>query len=151
MEVFMGSAGIIGKRALLKKGDLVPPIPATIFTTIAEVYELSEFDYSREPKDATYHTGGYASAQILGIVPPINLSYLCNYVSEQFLDFWTLVRAEQDLSWWQVLLPNDYYYLFEGYVSGLKMVTPLDDRITYELKIAVTQDVGFSNIPLPVP
>ena len=144
----MGSAAIAGKIAVVQIGDTVPPVSPTGWTDLAEVYEIPELPIVRNRYNTTFHDSSIYSSQTPGLIPPIDWVISCNYIQAQYDTFWGLLNSttvDGPLQWFRLLWPDAYYHQFEAFVAGLTPATPLDERITYQVTLAVTQDITYDN------
>lgn len=145
----MGSLAIAGKLAIVEIGDIKPPTIPTSWTQLTEVVEIGDFNFSRGKYDATYHGASIYRAQMIGLADPIDIVLTLNYIQTQYKTLWDLANdtaADGPLEWFRIVWPDGWWHRFEAFVSSINAITPLDDRITYQVTLAQTQDVFFENV-----
>lgn len=145
----MGSLAIAGKLAVVEIGDIKPPSLPTTWTEITEVYEIGDINVNRGMYDATYHGDSIYRAQMVGLADAMSIQLSCNYVETQYKTFWDLANdsaADGPLEWFRIRWPDGYWHRFEAFVGGVSSQTPLDERITYQVTLACTQDFYYENV-----
>ena len=138
------SDAIAGLGAAFKRGDGVTASEG--FTAIAEVANISGPGLTRDFIEVTHlgSSGGYREF-ITGFRDGGEYTFQVNFTHAEYL----LLKADYDsddsVNYQVVLADTDVTTLdFAGYVTGLPMTVPFDDKITVDVTIKITGSVGVS-------
>lgn len=131
----MATQALAGKTATVQIGTGGPP--PTTWDDIEEVYEIGELPIERDRYDVTSHGESYYREYILGLFTTSELTMAANYVQSQYDSLFTEVGTG-NLVWYRIAYPDNTSHEFEAIVSSVSPVTPLDDRLTYNLTLTVS-------------
>ena len=136
------TAALAGKSAGVQKGDQLPPGAATTWTSIIEVYEIGELPVERDTYDVTSHGASYYREYVLGLFVTSALTMSANYVAIQYDTLFDDVGSGTE-RWYRLVYPapDNSTHEFVGFISNVSPVTPLDDRLTYNVTITVTGEI----------
>jgi len=134
------TVAIAGKTAVIQMAVEVPPVPAATWNDIVEVYEIGELPIERETYDVTSHNSSFYREYIMGLYVTSTLTMSANYEETQYDALFALVGTGVDMYFRLVYpdTPTNSTHEFMALVSSVSPVTPLDDRITYNLTLTVT-------------
>lgn len=144
-----------GKLAKLQQGNEVPPTAATSWTDLDEILEFGGLDLSKEIYDTSTLDGTIWSDQIVGRIAPFNVDLTCLYnddvaAGSKYAGWDTLLRqADQaaGLQWFKIVYPDTSETMFSARVARINNMIAVDDKMTYELTLAVTGSVTRTAIP----
>ena len=131
------TVALAGKTALVQINASIPPAAVGAWTNITEVYEIGELPVERETYDVTSHGSSFYREYIMGLFVTSTLSMSANYESVQYNDLFALVGTGVDM-YFRLRYPDASFHDFTAFVSSVSPVTPLDDRITYNIMLTVT-------------
>lgn len=149
----MGSSAFAGKTVVMERNTgaepPTPPVPGS-WAEFVEVTEIGDLALNRSVYDATSHGASIYRDQLLGVVDAVNIDITCNLTGglhyDGFFEFAGLgSTTDPDLSWYRILYPDGYYHLIEGYIGGITSSTPLDEKVTFKLKMVCTQEIQYIN------
>lgn len=131
------TAALAGKSAQVQLNASIPPAAPGAWTNITEVYEIGELPVERETYDVTSHSSSLYREYIMGLFVTSTLSMSANYETVQYNALFALVGTGVD-RYFRLAYPDATYHDFIALVSNVSPVTPLDDRITYNVTLTVT-------------
>lgn len=131
------TAALAGKTAVVQINASIPPAVIGAWSDIIEVYEIGELPVERETYDVTSHGSSFYREYIMGLYVTSTLTMSANYESVQYDALFALVGVGTE-RYFRLLYPDATYHDFIALVSSVSPVTPLDDRITYNLVLTIS-------------
>jgi hypothetical protein len=136
-------------NAISAQGTLVARAPAatpTVFTTIAELRNITPPPLMRNPIETTSHNEDEESFVVgirrkgemtfaLGFVPSLGTHDHLTGLTKAWLD------GSRDV--YRVTYPNASVWLFSGYVTNIAPSAPVDDGLTADVTIRPTGIMSF--------
>jgi len=135
----MSTAALAGKQAVIQIGSGGPP--PTLWEEIVEVYDIGELPVERAIYDVTGHSASFYRETIAGMYVISSLTMGVNYVNEQYEMLFSKIGEDDPalaIDYYRLLYPDNYYHEFQANVTNVTPVTPLDDRLTYNLTLTIS-------------
>lgn len=134
---------IAGKQATIEIGTGGPPPDS--WTAIEEVVDIGELPIEREIYDVTSHGTGFYREFISGLYVISQLTMTANYVEAQYASLFSEAGSD-NLGYYRLRYPDDTTHLFRALVTNVTPVTPMDDRITYNLTLTISGEITRGTI-----
>lgn len=137
-------------NAISAQGTLLARAPAatpTVFTTIAELRDMSGPTMSRNEIETTPHNDT-EEAFVMGIRRKGDMTFTIGYLpGDPTHDELTglmkaLIDNSRDI--YRLTFPEGSQWLFSGYVKGINPSMPVDDGLTAEVTIRPTGTMSFA-------
>jgi len=144
----MATAALAGKQALVQIGSGGPP--PTAWAEIVEVYDIGELPVERAIYDVTGHSSSFYRETISGLYVISSLTMGANYVKAQYETLFSKIGEDDPalaIDYYRLLYPDDFYHEFQASVTNVTPVTPLDDRLTYNLTLTISGAIVTGTLP----
>lgn len=135
------SDAIAGKYAVLERATDDPP---TIWETIEEVFSIGDLTQRFSLYDVTSHGPSAYREVIPGLFDLIEIDLEMNYIWLQYEIFKGYADARVPY-WWRLNYQDGSKHTFSAYVVECSPKTPLDDRITYAVTLAIDGAITSTN------
>lgn len=129
------TAALAGKQSTIEVGTGGPP-PDT-WTAIEEVYDIGELPIERATYDVTSHGSSYYREFISGLYVIPQLTMGANYVETQYDTLFSELGTDA-IGYYRLRYPDDTTHEFQAIITSVTPVTPLDDRLTYNLTLTIS-------------
>lgn len=127
-------------------------VPFGAWGQLAEVYSLSGPQNQSTVTNVTHLTSaGKAKEKVPGFLDGGQVTVRVNFSEQNLADFYDRLPGATDgpPSWgrydWCIQYPDGSQWYFQGFVQGLPVEVPEDDRITHEVTIEVSGRPIFNN------
>jgi hypothetical protein len=136
----MPTAATIGHGSSFALGDGAQP---EVFTTIAEVYDITPPSETSDVIDATHMSSpGNMREFIMGLTDPGEASFEMNFIpgsaSETAILAWRAGRVSKNC---RITFPNGWRWTFLALCTGYEPALPADDKMTATVTAKVTGTV----------
>lgn len=139
----MASSGSSAHATLLKFASS----GSTVFTTIAEVGDISGPGLTAEAVEITNHssTNGWRE-YVPGLLDGGEVSFSINYMPDDTTHdesaglFYAM--TERLTRFYQLLYPDDSYHIFQAIVTGLSPDNPVSGKLSADVTLKITGEVS---------
>ena len=133
----MATQAVSSHGTLLKLGDGADP---EVFTTIAEVKDISGPEMSLNMEDATSHDSGGWREEIATLLEAGDISFDINYTADTTHETLQTAQYNRERLSFQIVFPMDTPITkeFSGYVTGFGFGAPVEGILTASVTIRVS-------------